>query len=297
MISALPRRALSLSIGIAMLAGCSGSQGALAPAPAPQSIGAGSLWGGEVQYFTTSNEALEYNYPKSESPIGEITGLSGPGGECTKGAKTFWITENEQVAEFKAGGTTPIATHNTGGSGCAVDPTTGDLAVTTLSGDGVVIYKPGSNSGRTVSSGLIETYFDGYDGAGNLYVDGFNQSDESALAELPHGKRKFKALTLSNSVEFPGAVQYDGTYITVNDQEAHNIYGYTCSGTSCTLEQTVSLSGSSDCVQTWIAQPYVYCPDAGLGEGLVYKYPAGGSPVATLTGLYLPLGAVSLRAR
>ena len=82
-------------------------------------------------------------------------------------------------------------------------------------------------------------------------------------------------------------MQYDGKYVTVNDQEAHDIFGYTCSGTSCTLEQTVSLSGSSDCDQTWIAKGYAICPDAGNLDGEIYKYPAGGSPEAIADGFVL----------
>ena len=95
-----------------------------------------------------------------------------------------------------------------------------------------------------------------------------------------------ETLSTSNTVEFPGQVQFDGKYVTVNDQEAHAIYGYTCSGTTCTLEQTVALTGSGDCDQTWIAKGYVICPDAGNGDGEIYKYPAGGSIVATLTGSF-----------
>lgn len=41
-----------------------------------------------------------------------------------------------------------------------------------------------------------------------------------------------------------------------------------------TLKGTVSLSGSSDCDQTWIARPYVYCADGGNLDGEVYRYPA-----------------------
>jgi hypothetical protein len=88
-------------------------------------------------------------------------------------------------------------------------------------------------------------------------------------------------------------VQHDGKYVTIGDQEAHAIDGYTCSGTSCTLERTVSLAGSSDCVQTWIGKGDVFCPDAGNEAVEVYSYPAGGAPIATLTGAgILPIGIV-----
>jgi hypothetical protein len=299
----LLRHALSLSVAVTLLAGCGGSQGTFAPPSAPNA-GAPAVpvqrlprASGEVQYFTSygsTGAALEFDYPKSKSPIGEITGLSSPSGECSKGSKTFWITQSNEVAEYKAGGTAPIETHDTGAGACAVDPATGDLALVTQSG--IVIFKPGSNSGKTFSP-PFEAYFAGYDSSGNLYVDGVN-AEEAAVAELPKGKDTFELLTLNNTIGFPGAVQWDGKYITVGDQEASDVYDYSCAGTSCTLKRTVSLTGAGDCTQTWIAQPYLYCPDAGNEDFAVYKYPQGGSAIAMLSGgSYLPLGAVSLRAR
>jgi hypothetical protein len=88
-------------------------------------------------------------------------------------------------------------------------------------------------------------------------------------------------------------VQFDGKYITVNDVKAHEIFGYTCSGTSCTLKQTVALTGASDCSQTWIAKGYVICPDAGNNGVEIFKYPAGGGIIAHLGGSFsTPLSSV-----
>jgi hypothetical protein len=97
-------------------------------------------------------------------------------------------------------------------------------------------------------------------------------------------------------VKFPGSVQWDGTYITVFDQNTEKIYQYTVSGTTATLKGTVSFSGTNDCAQTWIVPGLVYCGDAGNGEGYALKYPAGGSPVATFTGNFdFPLGVVAAK--
>jgi hypothetical protein len=88
-------------------------------------------------------------------------------------------------------------------------------------------------------------------------------------------------------------VQWDGTYITVFDQEANAFYRYTVSGTKATLKSTVSITGASDCAQTWMVKGLVYCGDNG-GAGRVFKYPAGGSPVASFTGNFdSPLGVVA----
>src|SRR6202035_4225533 len=108
----------------------------------------------------------------------------------------------------------------------------------------------------------------------------------------------FKMVTLNNTLEFPGQIQWDGTYITIEDQVASDVYGYTCKGTTCTLERTVSLTGALDCAQTWIANGYVFCAEAGNNDVEVYDYPAGGDAAATLGGnLDLPLGIVSLSAQ
>jgi hypothetical protein len=97
-------------------------------------------------------------------------------------------------------------------------------------------------------------------------------------------------------VLFPGSVQWDGTYLTVTDQEANAMYQYTVSGTKATLKGTVSLSGSVECAQTWIATGIVFCADAGDYGAEVFNYPAGGSPIAVFTGNFdLPLGTVAVK--
>jgi hypothetical protein len=321
MVRFLMSSALSICAAAGLLAGCAipydSAQGRLAQggsplvparsavlseAPSAESNGPRVPRGtGQVQYVSnldSNSTLLEFDYPKGESPIGSISGYGGS--ECTTGARTFWVVESDQVLEFKAGGKKPIATRTvTAGepASCAVDFTTGDLALTILPNGDVVIFKLGSKSGTILNSGLIEAYFDGYDANGNLFVDGFNSSDAVELVELPKGSSKFQKITTSNAVQFPGSVQWEGKYLTVLDQLANAIYQYTVSGTRATLKGTVLLSGSSDCAQTWISRPYFYCADAGNNDVAVYKYPAGGSRIATLTGIDAPAGVVSLRVR
>ena len=98
-------------------------------------------------------------------------------------------------------------------------------------------------------------------------------------------------------MQFPGSVQSDGKYLTVFDQLANAFYQYKVKGTTAKLKGTVSLSGTLDCGQTWIARPYVYCADAGNSNVTVHKYPAGGSSLATLSGVSNPSSVVALRTR
>jgi hypothetical protein len=242
-----------------------------------------------------------FDYPKSTKQIGTIKGLGGQG--CTNvlygyGKKFFWnVGGPDQITEYKVL-KKPIRTLSVPyglPSSCAMD-TSGDLAVGILGGQGrgaIVIFKHARGKGTVYATPLTAEYFDGYDDQGNLFADGFSNSGFE-LVELPKGSSTFEKVTTSNTVEFPGSVQWDGTYLTVFDQVANATYQYTIGGTTATLEGTVSLSGSSDCAQTWIATGIVFCADAGTNSTEVFKYPAGGSVIAILTGKFdLPLGVVA----
>ncbi len=248
-----------------------------------------------------------FDYPKSDQQIGSIYGDGGQG--CTNvlygyGKKTFWnVGGPNQITEYTVP-QTPIKTLSVAysfPSSCAMD-TSGDLAVGILyaSGPGggdVVIFKNASGSGTAIPTPLDEEFFDGYDNQGNLFADGFTADRSNfALVELPKGSTKFETIKTSNAVGFPGSVQWDGTYLTVFDQYASAAYQYTVSGTTATLKGTVSLSGASDCAQTWIVKHLVYCGDAVNNDGEVFNYPAGGSPIAVLTGNFIqPLGVVAVK--
>ncbi|MFY9740136.1 MAG: hypothetical protein WAK11_13960 [Candidatus Cybelea sp.] len=239
-----------------------------------------------------------FDYPKSDNEIGSITNVGGQG--CTNvlygyGKKVFWIVAGrDQITEYKVPkkALKTLSVPDGQPSSCAMD-TSGDLAVGNLANGEVAIFKNATGSGTVMTTPLSEEYFDGYDNQGNLFADGFGGAGFE-LIELPKGSTKFQVIATSNTVEFPGSVQWDGTYLAVTDQEANAMYQYTVSGTNATLKGTVSLTGSVDCAQTWIATGVVYCADAGIYGAEVFKYPAGGSPIANFTGNFdLPLGAVA----
>jgi hypothetical protein len=246
-----------------------------------------------------------FDYPKSDKPIGKIRNVGGQA--CTNvlygyGNKTFWIVAAyNQITEYavpkKVIKTLSVSSDDMPSS-CALD-STGNLVVGILDGTDtgdLVIFKNASGSGTLISTPLAREYFEGYDNQGNLFFDGISRRYGSQLDEMPRGSTKIKTITTSNSIGLPGSVQWDGTYLTVTDMDASKMYQYTVTGTKATLEGTVSLSGASECTQTWIAASIVFCADAGNNEGEIYKYPAGGSPIATLKGPFdLPLGTVAVR--
>jgi len=260
----------------------------------------------EYVFNNYGSYASIFDYPKSTKEIGMIAGDGGQG--CTNvaygyGKNIFWnVGGPDQITEYKVP-KAPIKTLSIPGSfptSCAMDAN-GDLAVgiydgtvSAMGGD-VVIFKNASGSGTAYTTPLDEEFFDGYDNQGNLFADGFG-NDGFELVELPKGSSTSEKITTSNTVEFPGSVQWDGTYLTVFDQDTSETYQYTVSGTTATLKNTVQFTGASDCAQTWIVKGLLYCGDAGNGDGEVFKYPAGGSPIATLTGAFdVPLGVVAAK--
>lgn len=245
-----------------------------------------------------------FDYPDGTHQIGSIPGDGGQG--CTNrlndyGKEIFWdIAGATEIFEYAVPKKLIKTLSDSIGSpsSCAMN-NSGDLAVGILygsNGGDVVIYKNATGSGTVYRTPLVQEFFDGYDNDGNLFADGFNGSGFFELVEQPKGAGKFKVIATSNTVQFPGSVQWDGTYLTVVDQSVNAMYQYTVSGNTATLKGTVSLSSAGDCAQTWIVKGLVYCADAGNGDGEVFDYPAGGAAIATFTGNFiLPLGVVAAR--
>ena len=252
--------------------------------------------------------ATIFNYPKSTAMVGQLYGAGGQG--CTNalygyGKKIFWNPGRRGllIDEYKVPDTLlrSLSLDYTFTSSCAMN-TSGDLAVGVLLGNSygpggqVVIFKHATGSGTVYNTPLDREYFNGYDRDGNLFADGFGASYNFMLVELPKGSSKFVTIKTSNSPEFPGSVQWDGTYVTVFDQLTNQMYQYTVSGTTATLKNTIQLNGSSDCAQTWIVKGLLYCGDAGNNDGEVFSYPAGGSPIAVFTGNFdFPLGVTAAK--
>jgi hypothetical protein len=325
--SSLAGSALAITTGAALLAAC-GSAGGSSLAPSGPSTGMAGFGligsavmlnglrahqggvfspdkkttGPYVYISDVLDDAVyQFDFPGYDW-VGSITGIAYPKGECTRtGKRTFWVTASgsDEIEEFAIGGTSPIKTLSESAGtpvSCAIDPASGNLAATIGTNGDVILYNNASGSGTVLTTPLEEADFDGYDNAGNLFVDGLN-GGAFALVELPNGSSAFQTIATSNTVEWPGGVQWDGKYVTVYDTDAHAIYRYTVSGTTATLEGTVSLRGprASECGQDAITTHFVYCPQPGLGEVHVYKYPAGGRAVTFLRRSFnSPAGSVKL---
>ncbi len=325
-ISAACQRILGVLVAIILLDGCGGSS---LQSPLGQSPDGGSArtqatanrdrsWmapdakRGDLLYISDSapngkNVVYVYSYPRRKLK-GTLTGFNEPSGQCVDKAGDVFIANfgDSNILEYAHGGTTPIKTLSDTGYyplGCSVDPTTGNLAVTNrlstsfTTGD-VAIYPKASGSPTSYTAQNFYYYeFCGYDNSGDLFIDGTTKGSALEYAELPSGGSAFSSLTLSQSIGFPGGVQWDSGHLAIGDQNAAVIYEFSISGSQGVEVGSTPLTGSKDVIQFWIQGKRVIGPDAGLAQVEFYKYPAGGSPTKVITGFGEPVGATISKAK
>ena len=299
--------ALSGGVAVALLAGCGGSQppiGAPGAMPQTSAIATHADRGKSWMLPEAKGEDLIYavggcggtcilSYPGGKV-VGAITGYDGgayESADCSDAKGNVYIANYDEAGRFAHAGTTPIATFAVPGDfagGCSADPLTGNLAVV-YDASRVAVFKPGSGEPVTYDSGLEATYC-GYDGAGNLFVDGWGSGEKVGLAELPKGGEAFLALSVSQSVGAPGQVQWDGKYIT------YESIGYPplvisqleVYGSQATVVGTTTLQGiRRGSRQSWIYKDTIIAPysthgpyDKNIG---IWKYPKGGKPSRKVT--------------
>jgi len=138
----------------------------------------------------------------------------------------------------------------------------------------------------------------GYDSAGNLYVDGVPNDENTFLfSELPKGSGSLTNITLDQYIGYAGPVQWDGKYVAVTDVNA--IYRFSITGSSGTLKGTVNLDSAQSLYGTWILDKKVIGSDEQEPDTTFYwDYPAGGQPIKTLQlkGIGAPVGVTISKA-
>jgi hypothetical protein len=249
-----------------------------------------------------------FTYPAMKE-VGLLVGFTEPYTMCVNAAQDVYVPdlETSRVTEYAHGSITPMRTlddHQGSSVGCAVDPKTGDLAVSNDFGPSstpgnVIVYKGAKGTPTKYEApGFTVCLFIGYDDAGNLFVDGYNPS-AVLLAELPSGGSAFKSISMNQKIGFPGGVAWDGEFLAVGDQLANTIYQFKVSGSKATEQGSTVLSGAVNVVQFWFTGRSAKHPQAtavvgadASGDAAKWQYPAGGTPVKTIPGLSTPVGAV-----
>jgi hypothetical protein len=253
----------------------------------------------------TASDVYAFTYPGGKL-VGTLTGFANPQGLCADKRGDLFVANvnGNDILEYKHGGTAPIATLEDQGYypfSCAVDPTTGNLAVTnqitsTANSGNVAIYDLADGKRKLYAGASLYYYeFCAYDGAGNLYIDGGTVGTTVfGFVELPKGKKLFTTITLNVAPSSPGGVGWDGKYVTVADNTpgANVVYRYSVSGSSGTNKGSTALSGAQSVNEyalwpsnaTRLIVPNVAGTSPLTSNVLYYSYPAGGSPTKTIEG-------------
>lgn len=252
-----------------------------------------------------------FSYPAGKL-TGTITGLSEPNGLCSDSKGNVFVTEagNAQIAEFAHGGTKPIATFAAGERmpiDCAIDPKSGNLAVTFYTYPGAYgslsIFKNASGNGTNYSA-LYRTFNSTFDGSGDLFVNGFGTDGKAVLGELPAGGSQVEILPLSWNPGWIGGLQWDGKDLADGDELApkfvsgrtlNSVYVVAIKKGAANLVETAPLDGGLVVAQFWLDGKTLIGPDAGAGTVDFFPYPKGGAAKKTITGFYEPVGATLSR--
>jgi sugar lactone lactonase YvrE len=246
-------------------------------------------------------------YNPAGSQIAELTGFSEPQGMASdiKGDLYVADTENSRIQKYFAGFQgTPNSLEDPGQYPAGVDSFNNGkvVAVTniisTSGGAGSVSFFQGGKLVKTISSSsLAEAFFCAFDAKGNLYVTGFDGNFEASVGEIVGGINgtTYTELTTGNALEFPGGIQVTNTgSIVVDDQEGAAVYTYAppVNGSLGSPTATTPLSEVSDPVTFAFTDTTadLYTADAGLASSQEYAYPAGGSPVSTISEGGEPIG-------
>jgi hypothetical protein len=319
------RYALTSCVATAMLAGCGGSQPPIgAPGAMPQTAAIttraerGTSWMlpeaktddllyASNQYGYGPNGVFIFSYKRGKQ-VGFLSGFPATvAGLCSDKAGDVFVVTNSYnssggnyIYEFAHGASEPSATLDDGAGdpfGCAVDPTTGNLAVTNPYGGNVAIYKDatGSPSIYYDDSYIISPNFCAYDESGNLYIDDRVDPDDR-IAELVAGSSgSFTNITLSEYID-PGSLQWNKDRLVMDGGGGGvghgpvKIYEAQISGTAGTVTGPIYLSGPHNrkapgYVQFWIQSGSIAGPEWGpVGDGRIdlWNWPGGGNPTKTI---------------
>lgn len=274
----------------------------------------------------TTNDVYIYALPSLKLK-GTRTGFDFPEGECNDNAGHVWVTQNGSLPSIvklsRTGSMLRTLTDPGYPSSCAVDPTTGNLAVANSaaansSAADIYIYPRAKSTPVAVSDPSMHSYFfAGYDNSGNLFADGVTESGGFVLSECAAGCVGSSMTTISISggkIYFPGFVQWyaPGGYLAVGDQECNHlrqscVYAVSISGSSGTITGTTMLKnpkGNPVCdMVEGVINPVSgmnllgadyesgTCKDASTEDN--WPFPAGGSPTHSNDGSQIsqPIGA------
>jgi hypothetical protein len=254
--------------------------------------------GDDLLYASERNSVLVFSYPALKL-VGTLTGFSNPDGICIDEVSNVWIVDASppKLVEYAHGGKAPIKTMNWKGNGtlhsCAVDPTTGNLAVMGYNFLAVFPNEQGPPTTYSLSySAWNGLKYGTYDDAGNFFAVGnyaVQSTWRSELAELPSGGSNVEAVLFNEDIE-PTAAQWNGQNLVVGGAAERgqpiDLYQVSISGSQATITSTIVLNRPD----SRYAQSGQFALQGDrVIEGMnnrkhlgLWRYPQGGTPLKDL---------------
>lgn len=244
------------------------------------------------------NVVTVFSYPDGKQ-VGQLTGFEAPWGLCSDQTGNVFVVDAQaqEIFEFAHGGTTPIATLNDAGNapnGCAVDPSTGNLAV---AGGGpfnniaanIAIFAGAQGTPTVYSNPKAYQYiYCTYDGSGNVFtVDVYTKTGAGVITELANGSGSFNTISLGQPLrEGVHAIQWDGTYFAINNPSGASkgpmhIVQAQIHGSKGSVVNTIKLNDSKGLAdpigsQLWIDGTTLAYPESAQSLVGLWHYPTGG---------------------
>jgi DNA-binding beta-propeller fold protein YncE len=256
-----------------------------------------------------TDDVYIFAYPQGTLE-GKLTGFGAPFGLCSDTSGNVYVADNARAAvyEYAHGSNKRIATIKDTGEApysCAVDPTSGTLAVTNYSTKGgregsISVYTSAQSKPKKYKDPyVVNMLFCTYDNAGNLFADAnfsFSTGTEFALAQLPKGGTSLTSMTSTGRISRPGGVAWDGQDIGLLDGSYFGIDGPTiwkisdAASSQGTFLSHVYLSDATSPLEFWTDGTNAVVANFGLGNVGVFNYQSGGAPTQTITTASAPVG-------
>jgi WD40 repeat protein len=283
----------------AVAAGCSGTVPGSVAMPA-SSVDAAVKSSGALLYVLNggTNPSVEFvTFPQGRY-AGTLAAYGYPEALCSDTSGDVWVpfytSGKVLVAEYAHASTTPVAKLEApmrAANGCAVDPSSGDLAVLSNAGiDGngeIAIWAAAKGKPKK-----YRTAFEGvnaaYDNEGNLFVDGM-VSSSVVFEELPRGAKKLHFVAIEHGgISHGGSVQWDGTYIAVVGDQLRRrpIWRLSIVNFKAKIVQTVDLRGTPYQTAFWTNGSTIVATQRDTRVVGVWNYPTGGAPTKRLKGFH-----------
>lgn len=294
------RSVVWVGLAAAALTGCAVPQNGAVGSPVSWMLPAAKS--GDLLYVSSpaTNDVYVYTYPGGE-PVGTLTGFENPLGLCSDARGDVWVTNGitgGTIVEYAHGGVKTIARLSDSGFlplACSVDPMSGNLAVGDTS-EGITIWKDARGQPRRYSTSCCVTNpaTITYDNSGDAFFADFGLE----VGSLPKGASNVVKVALKPRLGRHGSVVWDGKYLAIfaafSRRSPHtDVIRYKVSGDAANEAGSVTLDGFTQITNTaqfWIEGPRMVLADTRAGGIYLFRYPEGGNPTKTISGLEDPLG-------